>query len=112
MLCTGCALLWTDVATIVAVTNSSVKLSCRTNTLQQVRWKRYVPKSNNPVLLYNGVNIPTAIDPRYDFIFHPKSGRNDFIIDQVRQDDGGSFECLELTTATQTVTFQLVVLGM
>jgi len=71
-----------------------------------------MPTSNYPILLYNGVNIQTTIDPRYDFVFHPKSGRNDLIIRRVRQDDGGSFECLELTTAAQKVTFQLVVLGM
>jgi len=70
-----------------------------------------MPTSNYPILLYNGVNIQTTIDPRYDFVFHPKSGRNDLIIHQVRQDDSGSFECLQLTTAEQKVTFQLVVLG-
>lgn len=69
-----------------------------------------MPNSNNPILLYNGFNIPPSIDPRYDFIFHPKSGQNDLTIDQIRQDDSGSFECLELTTS-QKATFQLVVLG-
>jgi len=112
MLSIGYAVLWPDVANVVTVINSSVKFSCTTTTLQQVRWKRYMPKSNYPILLYNGVNIPAGIDPRYDFIFHPKSGRNDLIIDQVREDDGGSYDCLELTTAAQRATFQLVVLGM
>jgi len=71
-----------------------------------------MPGSKNPILLYNGINIPASVDPRYDFIFHPKSGKNDLKIDHIRQDDSGSFECLELTTAAQRVTFQLVVLGI
>jgi len=71
-----------------------------------------MPKSNNPILLYNGVNIAPDTDPRYNFIFHPRSGRNDLAIGRVGPDDGGSFECLQLTTATQKVTFQLVVLGI
>jgi len=67
--------------------------------------------SNNPILLYNGVNTAPGTDPRYDFVFHPKSGRNDLAINRVRLEDGGSFECLQLNTAAHKVTFQLSVLG-
>jgi len=68
-------------------------------------------QSNNPTLLYNGINVPASIDPRYHFRHHAKSGLNYLIINHIRPSDSGSFECLELTTGAQRVMFQLVVLG-
>lgn len=93
---------------------SSVSFECTTNVSAEnnesktIRWNFHPSSSKNPIRVYNGVKVISA---RYALTSNPWTGQSQLVVRQAERDDGGQYECREMHSAFNTLTFELHVIG-
>lgn len=91
---------------ISAAVNSTLTLTCTSNTSKKIRWHYYKTPTSFADRIYNGETIDSRFENRFK-VSNTSYGKLE--IHYAHINDSGTYECLELKSSEQSIRFYVTV---